>query len=383
MNKSNKSNKVQFIVGVLIVFVLLVLTLSLRGVHRTPPSLYSDDTINIGWIGPLTGEAAVVGIDSAKMAQLAVDAVNAEGGINGRMVNLIQEDDQYSTPKSISAYEKLVNINGVKIILMQTYGSIFALADRANQDGVVLMGVLDSNDNLAQLGNHVFSIGVESESISRLLAGHANDQGHKKAGILYFGSDTFMPYIKDVFTSLFDGESIAEGYVAGTQDFKTSLSKMKEGGIDVFVCLGYDECGNAIYQARTLGIDAPLLMPGTVMSPALGELAKGNTEGAIFTFWLGEKDREPTKTVISKFEAREGRQPFVDVFSFSAYDAMQVIVTALSSPEVDSIDSLTHSIRSTRGLEGITGEINFSKDGTARIPFRLFTLRGQVPVEIK
>ncbi len=345
--------------------------------------LVSGDTVTIGWIGPLTGDAAAVGTDSAKMAQLSVDAVNAQGGIDGKMLHLIVEDDKYSTEKSIGAYEKLVRVDGVKIILMQTYGSLFALSDRAERDGVVLVGVLDSNDNLANLGKHVFSLGVESESISKMLSGYANTQGFKKAGILYFESDTFFPYIKDLFVSLFDGASVAEGYVAGLHDFRTPLLKMKDEGVDVFVCFGYDECGSAIYQARTLGIDTPLLMAGTIMSPALHELARGYAEGGVFTFWIASKDKEPARSVLERFKAKEGRMPFVDVFSLPAYDAVQATSSALSSSGDYSVNSFSRSLRNVRGLRGVTGAVNFSDDGTARIPFSLFRLEQGAPVPIR
>ena len=362
---------------------ILVVILVVFGAWRFHKNagLGDDSVIKIGWIGPLTGDSAVLGTDSAEAARIAIDTINASGGVQGKKLELISEDDQYLTTKSINAYEKLVNVDKAKIILIQTYGGVFALSDRAKNDGVVLIDCLDSNDNLAKLGDSVFSIGVESESISRLLSDYANRQGYKQAGILFFQSDTFMPYVKDKFTEGFQGKVIAEGYTTGATDFKTPLTKMKGANIDSLVCLGYDECGIAIRQARNLGINAQVLMPGTIMSPGLQKAATGQAEGAIFTFWFASKEAEPAKSFVDKFKSAQGREPFVDLFAYPSYDAITSIAYALNKANLD-MGTFKMELRNVHGIPGVTGEINFANDGTMRIPFTLFKLVNSSPVAL-
>lgn len=369
-----------------IIIGIVILVLIIGGVwysNRNQQKFVTDGSIKIGWIGPLSGASAILGMDSAEVAKIAIDEINSRGGINSRKLELVVEDDQYSTQKSISAYEKLVNSDGAKIILIQTYGGVFALADRAKKDGVVLIDCLDSNDNIANLGANIFSIGVESESISKLLSSYANKDEYDKVGILYFNSDTFMPYVKDKFIKNLDGQAITEGYTAGTTDFRTSLIKMKAANIKALVCLGYDECGIAIYQAREMKINVPLLMPGTITSPSLQEAARGTAERAVFTYWFAPKGTEPTKSFVEKFKSIKGREPYVDLFTYPTYDAIKSIEIALKNSKDESINSFKTALRSVSGVAGITGQINFAKDGTMRIPFKLFRLINGKPVIIQ
>jgi branched-chain amino acid transport system substrate-binding protein len=339
----------------------------------------NSEPIKIGWIGPLTGGSAILGMDSSEVAKITINDLNTKGGINGRKLELMIEDDQYSTEKSISSYEKLVS-SGVRIILIQTYGGVFALAERAKTDGVVLIDCLDSNDNLANLGKNIFSVGVESESIAKLLANYSNKENYEKIGILYFNSDTFMPYVKDKLLESFKGQSVSEGYAAGARDFRTSLTKMKAANIKALVCLGYDECGIAVYQARTMELNVPLLMPGTITSPSLQEVSKGTVGGAIFTYWLAPKDTEPAKSFVKEFKAIKGREPYVDLFTYPTYDAIKSIEIALENSKSNQIDDFIAAMRNIRGVAGVTGEINFAKDNSMRIPFKLFKLVNGKPV---
>ena len=119
------------------------------------------------------------------------------------------------------------------------------------------------------------------------------------------------------------------------------------------------------------------------MSPGLNELARGYTEGAIFTFWLSAKEKDPAKTVINDFKTKEGRMPFVDLFAFPTYDAVQSVAFAIANSDGDDIDSFEKSLKNVHGLNGTTGIVNFADDGTARIPFRLFKLVNGNPMEMQ
>ncbi len=114
--------KTKNIVTVLaIVFLVLIIGFILFGGLIQNPSATSDK-IKLGYIGPLTGDAAILGIEASQAIQLAVDEINSTGGIDGKQIQLIVEDDQYDAAKSLTAYNKLVNQDGVETIIMSTYG---------------------------------------------------------------------------------------------------------------------------------------------------------------------------------------------------------------------------------------------------------------------
>lgn len=347
---------------VILAVALLALSLiELTGFTVNP----SEETIKIGWMGPLTGQSAVLGMDSIVAAQIAVDEVNENGGVNGRKLEIIVEDDQYDTVKSVSAYNKLVHVDGVKVILINTYGGVFALADQAKKDGVILMDPLDCNSELVGLNDNVFCLATDSESIADVLAEQANERT-KKVGILFFNSDSFMPLVKDFFLQKFDGEAVlVEGISAGETDFRTSLAKMIDGDVDGIVLLGYDEMGIAMKQSRDLGFRGQFFMPGTVTSPSLQEAAQGNAEGTILAFWNAPENNEITKKFDEEFMARQGRRPILDLATYPSYDAVKVIALALEKGE--SASSVRDELLKIKGFDGVTGKVSFSQDRSASI----------------
>lgn len=326
--------------------------------------------IKIGWIGPLSGASAVLGMDSAEAARIAVEEINAAGGIDGRMLALIIEDDQYDTGKALTAYNKLVGSDDVKVILLNTYSAVFALADRAEQDGVLLLDPLDCNNDITSQNDKVVCLATDSESIGMVIVASAEKRGSKKLGILSFSSDRFMPLVRDVIVREFRGASLKEDYVAGTSDFKTVLQKFQGQNIDGLVLLGYDETGLAMKQARELGIDVPFYTTGTVTSPPLQQAAAGATDGTVFAFWDAESS-EMKRRFDEKFVTAKGRPPILALASYPSYDAVFAIANALRQGE--SLDK--EGLSASGAFEGISGTVAFDVDGGYRIQEHAYEIR--------
>jgi ABC-type branched-subunit amino acid transport system substrate-binding protein len=119
----------------------------------------------------LTGNAAVLGIDSVPAIQMAIDQVNATGGIAGEKLVLAVEDDQYITAKTVAAYNHLTRNRGARVIFVLTYGGLAAVAPKAERDGVILIDTLDSDEETAKLPGNTFCIAKTTESMGRKLAG--------------------------------------------------------------------------------------------------------------------------------------------------------------------------------------------------------------------
>lgn len=339
-----------------------------------------EEVIKVGWMGPQTGQSAVLGMDGAVAAQIAVDEINAKGGINGRKIQLIIEDDQYNVAKAASAYKKLVEVDGVKIILANTYGSVFALAEQAKKDGVILIDPLDCNKVLAGLNDNVFCLATDSESIATALVGHATENNVKNVAIIHWNSDSFMPLVKDFFVEKFNNGEVrlVEGYSAGTVDFRTILLKAIDKNADAIVFLGYDETGLAMKQARELGFKGQFYTTGTITSPSLQKTAEGNAEGTIFAFWDAPKDREPAKSFTQEFEKRTKRPPILDLATYPTYDSVKVLENALKKASADNLQQLRTAILETK-FDGTTGKIMFAQDGSVRIKESAYRLENGSP----
>jgi branched-chain amino acid transport system substrate-binding protein len=328
----------------------------------------AQNTVKIGWVGPLTGPSAVLGMDSLTAAEIAVEEINIQGGIDGKQVELIFEDDQYVISKAITAYHKLVDVNKVDVIIINTYGSVFALAEEAKTDNIVLIDPLDCNSELSALGNHVFCLATDSESIAEVLASEAKG----KAGILFRNTDNFMPLVKDVFVEEYDGEVLIEAYTETDKEFRTVLAKFMEEDVESLVLLGYDETGLAMRQARTLGFEGEFYTTGTITSPPLQELAQGEAEGTTFAFWDA-----PESSFTDKFIATKGRPPILDLASYPTYDTIKVLTKALESEK-----DLKQALLEVEEFEGVTGKVKFDKDGAIRIKEEAFILKEGKPEKV-
>lgn len=364
------------------VVIILLTVLFVTGCSKVDVPTKTEGPIKIGWIGPMTGQSAVLGMDGITAAQIAVDELNAGGGINNREVKLIAEDDQYDITKAVNAYNKLVNIDGVKIIVINTYGSVFALSEQAKQDGVLLIDPLDCNGVLTALGTHVFCLATDSESIARVLAEQAKAKGLKKIGIIHWNSDTFMPLVKDSFVKNYNGATVIEAYSAGTSDFKTTITKMQQQGIDGLVLLGYDENGIAMKQARELGFNGQFFTTGTVTSPPLQEAAKGAANGTILAFWDAPKSQEPAKSFTDKFTATKERPPILDFATYPTYDTIKVLAIAIGKAGDSDSTKIEQALLGVQNYKGVTGDVSFPSDRAMRIQESAHILTNGVPVPI-
>ncbi|MFA6269203.1 MAG: ABC transporter substrate-binding protein [archaeon] len=365
-------NKMKLIVG-LIAFVLIF---SIGAIAYQNTALFaqvtSDETISIGWIGPLTGPSAVLGMDSITAAEIAVKEINSGGGINGKKLKLITEDDQYVSTKTISAYQKITQIDGAKIVLVNTYSGIFALAKQAQKDGVILIDPLDCSSLISALNENVFCLATDSESIANVLSSEAKKQGNS-AGIIYFIGDQFMPQIKEWVSQKFSGKIVSESYSPGVLDFKTIIEKMKFEKVDSLILLGYDETGVAMRQARELGFSGQFITTATITSPSLVEASKGAANGTIFAFWSADANRAETKEFNKSFLEEKQRLPILDLATYPTYDTVKAIAKALGVVKNKNVLEIRTALLGVN-FWGTTGEVNFNQTRASKIPEQAYRL---------
>jgi branched-chain amino acid transport system substrate-binding protein len=338
------------------------------------------EPIKVGWIGALTGPQAAVGIDAAVAARMAIDDLNAKGGINGKHVELLVEDDEYNAVNTISAYHKLKG-EGAQVIIMSTYGAIFALGEQAQQDGIIIVDTLDCDQGLAQLGENVFCIAPRTEDKAHAIAKQTKTLGAQKVGILYNNGDTFMPTVKDLITGELGVEhTISEPFVPTTTDFRTPLLKMQRAGAQGIIFLGNDEIGLAMKQARDMGFEGPFFGTGSVTSPGMQAASHGAIEGISFGFWQAPAQAEYT-AFIARYEQQEGRKPIIEFVTAATYDAVGVIAQGYQN--ANSTTSLAEAIGDVRNYRGISSVITFDAQGAASLPITVHQLRNGTAVPLE
>lgn len=347
----------KYVYFLIAVGVVLVILFALIGMP-------SKETIKLGYIGPQSGASAIVGLDAAKAIQLAVDEKNAIGGVNGKKIELFVEDDRYDTKQTLNAYNKLVYTNGVQVLIISTYGGVFAVAEQAKKDGVIVIDPLDCDNDIAALPSNTFCIAKNTKDLGYLIADYATEHNKTKSGVLYTTVDKFMSTVKDAYKERAEengGDVQAESYTSTDSDFRTSLLKMKDK--DVIVMLGYEEIGIAMRQARELGINSTFLtIPSVAGSPSVREASQGAIEGTIFSFYEPSKYNEKNVDFHTRFEKKYGNGPILPIISDQAYDTAEIIIQKVLPNK--SIETRENELLGVKNFSGVTGTLTMKPDKT-------------------
>ncbi len=318
------------------------------------------ENIKIGFIGPLTGDVAIIG-NAAKVAtELAVEEINQEGGINGRMIEVIFEDGKCGPKDSAVGANKLVNIDKVSVIVGGGCSSeTLAAAPIAEESRVPLISYCSSNPKITEAGDYIFRVYPSDTFQGKVAAEIAfKDLGSKKAAILYCLSDYCMG-IKDVFKKNFGGEIVAEeGYEQSSRDLRTQIAKIKDANPDLIYFSGYTEATIVgLKQIKELGIDVPLLGGDSWDDPKTWESVGEAGEGARYlTAYSPENDAFKIK-IIGRTGSNE-----IPVCGPQSYDIVYLVANILKKVGTEG-EKIKDELYKIKDYNGVSGVITIDKNG--------------------
>ena len=233
----------------------------------------------------LTGPGETYGTVSNQAKQLAVDEINAAGGINGRMIELVVEDSKCSAQDAITAYRKLTDVDGVKIILgTSCSGAMLGAAPLAEADGVVLFSGLATNPDIAEAGDYIFRTAMSDAQLGIDTGNVLWVDGIRTLATITEATD-YAEGVRRSSVARFEelgGEVVAEErYPSDITDFRSQLTKLFNADPDALHIAAQAEFsgGTIIKQARELGFDGPIyseVVPiGATALEVAGEAATG------------------------------------------------------------------------------------------------------------
>ncbi len=329
----------------------------------------SGDTIKIGGIGPLTGGAASYGISVKQGAQVAVDEINAAGGILGKQIEFMFEDDENKEQNSVNAYNTLMDKDMQVLIGSVTSNPCIAVADESVKDGILQITPSGSAKDCTKNDNGFricFTDPQQGEKMAEYITGTA---GLKKVAAIYDSSDAYSTGILEAFeaklTSL-GGELVAkEAFVSGDKDFKAQLTKISGTDAEcLFMPFYYTEVAYVAEQAKSLGISLPYF--GCDGWDGVIKQLNGDTssiEGAIFlTPFIATSENETVQKFVKAYEEKYSATP--DQFAADAYDAVYAVKAAAEKAGAIENDALIKAMTEIT-LTGTTGTMTFSADGEA------------------
>ena len=251
----------------------------------TPAPAMSDEPFRVGVMESLTGPGETYGNVSVQAKQMAVDEINAAGGINGRMLELIIEDSKCSAQDAITAYNKLTDVDGVKIILgTSCSGAMLGAAPLAEADGTILFSGLATNPDIAHAGDYIFRTSMSDQQRGLETGNVMWADGVRTLATITELTD-YAEGIRRTSVAQFEklgGTVVAEErYASDITDFRTYLTKMVNANPDAVHLAAQSEFtgGTIIKQLRELGYDGPIYTEdvgaGTTALEIAGEAATG------------------------------------------------------------------------------------------------------------
>ena len=239
----------------------------------------------IGVMESLTGPGETYGNVAVRAKQMALDEINAAGGIDGRKLEFVVEDSQCSAQAAVAAYRKLTDVDGVKIILgTSCSGAMLGVAPLAEADGVILFSGLASNPDIANAGDYIFRTQISDIEVGIGTGNLLWADGVRKLATITEATD-YAEGVRRTTVAQFEkrgGTVVAqEAYASDVTDFRTQLSKLFDAEPDALHLAPQSEfaAGVIIKQARELGYQGPIyaetISVGTTALEIAGDSATG------------------------------------------------------------------------------------------------------------
>ena len=330
------------------------------------------DTILLGEVGSLTGSEATFGISTRNAIELAINEVNAAGGVKGKKIEIRVYDNQSKPEEAGNAATRLISQDHVKMILGEVASSnSLAMAPKAQEAQVPMISNASTNPKVTQIGDYIFRVCFIDPFQGFVMAKFAHDNLKltKVAVLRDLGSD-YSQGLADVFERKFTemgGKIVAgETYTKGSTDFRSQLTAIKRAAPDAIYIPGYyNDIGLIARQARELGITAKLMGGDGWDSEKLFELGGSAVEGSYFSNHYSPDDPNPrVQKFIAAYKAAYGSVP--DSLAALGYDAAMVAVDAIKrAPSFDRA-AIRDAIAATKNYHGVTGSITLddNRNGT-------------------
>ncbi len=361
----------------LIIALLMVASLVLSACTSKDPAPVNNggdkptgETIKIGGILEMTGNIASFGQSSRNGIVLAFEEINAKGGVLGKQIEFVLEDNKSIQVESATAAQKLIQQNGVAAILGAVASSnTLAAAPIAQDAKIPLISPSSTNPAVTEVGDYIFRSCFIDPFQGVVMSKFAIENlGAKTAAIMTDNNSDYSIGLTEVFKEAFTaagGKIVSEvAYVSGDTDFNSILTSVKNAGPEVVFIPGYyDSVGLILDQAKNnVGFSSDIVFLGTDGwdSPTLFDLAGDSANGTYFSnHYSPDADSAIVKDFIASYKAKfNGAIP--DALAATAYDAAYMIAAAIESAGTTDAAALRDAIAAVQ-LEGVSGNIKLNE----------------------
>ena len=359
-------------------FILVVLVFAITSCGKK-----NENIIKIGQYASLTGSEATFGISSDNGLKLAVEEINKNGGVLGKKIEMITEDNQGKTSETQTVVQKLINRDKVVAIIGEVASSRSkAGAPICQQNHIPMITPASTNPEVTAIGDYIFRVcfidPFQATVMSKFIL---NSMKIKKVALLVDQKNAYSTGLAENFRRIFTsmgGEIIEEQkYSNGDKDFKAQLTSIKSKNPEgLFIPGYYTDVGLIAIQAREIGITAPLFGSDGWESEKLTEgKAKDALEGCYFSTHVSAEDPNPdVQSFIKRYREKFKMEP--DAMSFLAYDAGMLLFDAMKRAGSTEGEKVKNELAKTKDFKGVTGSITINDKRDAVKPAVVLEIKG-------
>lgn len=342
----------------------------------------SADTIKIGFIGPLTGDAAAYGVDTLNGVKLKVDEINAAGGIDGKLITIVAEDAKCNGTDAVTAVQKLVNVDKIVALVGGACSSeTLAAAPIIEAAKIVEISPLSSNPDITNAGDFLFRDYPSDALKTKAMAEYFRKKGFTKVAIIAENTD-FAIGFRDALKKDFGDFVFNEVVEQGTKDYRSLMTRLKNVEFDVFVADGQSPGTIAVMvqQMREQGLTQLAITHDAGQAAETITIGGEAVEGlqSINIPSIGE-ETDFGKKIIAKYGKSQG----AIAFAGHGYDALGVLAQAIDEVGTEGT-AIRDYLYNLPSYKGVVGTFSFDDNGdVVGIAYKLLDVQDGKWIELE
>jgi len=370
-----------WIIGIAVLIMVIMLA-GCRQERTSQPPTTQQQTLKIGAVLPLSGDAAAYGQSAKSGMDLALEEINMT--TSGRRFVIVYEDSKADPKIGVASFQKLVDVDRVVVVLGPlTSAEVLAVAPIAERRKVVVLSPTASAPAISEAGDYIFRNLTSDDYDGKTMAQFAfRKLKYTRCAIAYRNDDFglgLMHAFKNEFQKLGGEITTVEALSPTGMDFRAQIQKIKATQPQAVFLVGGKEMGRFLKQSVELGLKAKFLSVAVFEDPEIISIAGGAAEGTYYTYRTYDpKAKEgPVVEFVKKYKAKYGKEP--DIFAALSYDAVKIVITAISKASESgklSGEKVKDALYEIKDFPGVTGTTTFDSKGDVIKPIGIKTVKG-------
>jgi len=338
--------------------------------------------IKVGEFASLTGKEAAFGQSSHKGTMLAIESANAAGGVLGKKIELITEDNETKQGESATIAKKLISRDKVVAMLGEVASTrSLEAAPICQAEKIPMISPSSTNPAVTQTGDYIFRVcfidSFQGAAVAKFAWGTLK---LRRVAVLTSVSSAYSvglaKYFKEGFAAVGGDVVLEQKYAEGDKDFKAQLTAIKAAGVDgIFVPGYYTEAALVCIQARELGLSIPIFGGDGWEAPELLTIGGAAMNGCYFTTHYSPENQAPVvQEFVRNFRARFGGET-PDSMAALGYDSARVLLDAIRRAGTTDSAALRAAIAATRDFPGVTGTTTLDSERNATKAITVITIK--------